>query len=245
MSSLRHRYTVTCMVSGLLAWGTIGHAQEFGYRGEIGPDFWSSLDPAWSACNSGELQSPVNLRPQKTFYTLDLSYGDSTGEIFNNGHTVEVEITSGSNTLVLNGVSYQLSQFHFHGPSENRMNDRGYDMEMHLVHTSTAGTNAVVAVFLKRGASSGALGQIFAELPGIAEEDLHYEIEESFNPENFLPGYRANHRFVGSLTTPPCTEGVQWVVLRKAVTVSDEDMAQFAGQIDFNARYTQRDVPAP
>ena len=233
------------LTAGFCALPALSGGQEWGYRGELGPDFWSSLSPDWAACGSGEVQSPVNIvTPLKTSYQLRVSYGESTGEIFNNGHTVEVEVTSGTNTLVLDGVAYTLSQFHFHSPSENRMNDRGYDMEMHLVHTSATGTNAVLAVFLKRGPSSGALGQIFAELPGIAEQNVHYEIEEAFNPENFLPQYRANHRFVGSLTTPPCTEGVQWVVLRKPVTVSDEDMAQFAAQIDFNARYAQRDVPA-
>jgi carbonic anhydrase len=238
------RFVSAGLAAGLLASSATVAAQEFGYYGENGPDFWSTLNADWAACNSGEIQSPVNLAPQRNWPKLDISYSDSTGEIFNNGHTVEIEITAGANTLVLDGVAYELSQFHFHTGSEHRIGGRGYDMELHLVHTSAAGTNAVIGVFLKRGTSSGALAQIFAELPDIEEEDVHYEVDGSFNPAEFLPQSRAHYRYVGSLTTPPCTEGVQWVVVTQPVTVSDEDIAQFAAQISFNARLTQRNVPA-
>src|SRR5688572_3038899 len=104
------------LAAGLLASSMTVAAQEFGYHGEIGPDFWSTLNPDWAACSSSEIQSPVNLLPQRNCPKLDISYSDSTGEIFNNGHTVEVEITAGANTLVLDGVAYELSQFHFHTP---------------------------------------------------------------------------------------------------------------------------------
>jgi len=238
------RFVSAGLAAGLLASSATVAAQEFGYYGENGPDFWSTLSDDWATCNSGEIQSPVNLAPQRNWPKLDISYSDSTGEIFNNGHTVEIEITAGANTLVLDGIAYELSQFHFHTGSEHRIGGRGYDMELHLVHTSAAGTNAVIGVFLKRGTSSGALAQIFAELPDILEEDVHYEVDGSFNPADFLPQSSAHYRYVGSLTTPPCTEGVQWVVLTQPVTVSDEDIAQFAAQISFNARLTQRNVPA-
>ena len=238
------RFVSAGLAAGLCASSMNGVAQEFGYLGETGPDFWSTLNPDWAACNGGEIQSPVNLLPQRNWPKLGISYSDSTGEIFNNGHTVEVEITAGANILVLDGIVYELLQFHFHGPSEHRVGGRGYDMEMHLVHSNAAGTNAVIGVFLKRGTSSGTLSSIFAELPGIEEEDVHYEVNGSFDPADFLPKSRAHYRYVGSLTTPPCTEGVQWLVLTQPVTVSDEDIAQFAAQISFNARLTQRDVPA-
>ena len=244
MNTLTRNFVSAGLAVGLLASSFGAMAQEFGYHGEIGPDFWSTLNADWATCSSGEIQSPVNLAPQRNWPKLDISYSDSTGEIFNNGHTVEVEITAGANTLVLDGVAYELSQFHFHTPSEHRVGVRGYDMEMHLVHASAAGTNAVIGVFLKRGTSSGALAQIFAELPDIEEENVHYEVDGSFKPAAFLPRSRAHSRYAGSLTTPPCTEGVQWVVMKEVVTVSDEDMAQFAAQISFNARYTQRAVPA-
>jgi carbonic anhydrase len=237
-------FVPAALAAALLAPSMNATGQKFGYLGETGPDSWSALSPDWAVCNSGEFQSPVNLAPQRNFPKLDIMYSESTGEIFNNGHTVETEITSGANTLVLDGVAYELSQFHFHAGSEHRVGGRGYDMEMHLVHTSAAGTNAVIGVFLQRGTGSGALAKIFAALPDILEENVRYEVDGSFNPVDFLPQSHAHNRYVGSLTTPPCTEGVQWLVLTQPVTVSDEDIAQFAAQVSFNARLTQRDVPA-
>jgi carbonic anhydrase len=219
-------------------------AQEFGYLGEIGPSHWSELNPAaWGACNAGDTQSPVNLRNPGQLELLDVAYSESTGKIFNNGHTVEIEVESGINTLVLDGVAYELVQFHFHTPSEHRRGGRGFDMELHLVHKSAAGTNAVIGVFLRRGATSGALAPIFAELPDIVAENVKYEIDGTFNPASFLPRRADHSRYTGSLTTPPCTEGVKWVLMTQPVEVSDEDFAQFAAQINFNARYTQRSVP--
>jgi carbonic anhydrase len=214
-------------------------AQEFGYFGDLGPAHWGELSPDWETCSSGERQSPVNFRP----LALPLGrwplidYGTTTGEIFNNGHTIEVE-TKGNNTLTLNGVVYELVQFHFHIASEHKESDRGFDMEMHLVHKSADGKLAVIGVYLRRGSSSGALAAIFNNLPD--DINVHHPLDAEFNPATFLPSIRTNHRYVGSLTTPPCTEGVQWIVMTQPVRVSDEHMAQFAERIHFNARLVQR-----
>jgi carbonic anhydrase len=229
------------LAAAILATPGAASAQVFGYLGDIGPTFWAELNPAWATCGSGEIQSPVDFRapyPQR-FQRLDVEYESSTGEIFNNGHTIEVE-TEGQNTLTLDGVAYQLTQFHFHTGSEHRVNGRGYDMELHLVHASASGTNAVVGVFLKRGTSSGALGSVFGSLPD--DLNVKHPLDDTFDPETFLPASRTHVRYVGSLTTPPCTEGVQWVVMDEPVTVSDEDIAQFAERIHFNARPVQRSV---
>ena len=217
----------------------------FGYFGNLGPSFWTGLNPAWGTCGSGQIQSPIDLsgrliRARNHDKRLDINYGTSTGEIFNNGHTIEVEV-EGSNVLTLDGVAYTLSQFHFHGPSEHTVEGDGYDMELHLVHTSAAGTNAVVAAFLKRGATSGALTAIFNQLPN--DFNVHHDLNAPFSPASFLPDIVPNARYVGSLTTPPCTEGVQWVVLHTALTVSTEHLAQFHERIHFNARPTQRSLP--
>jgi carbonic anhydrase len=219
-------------------------AQSFGYLGDIGPAHWSDLSPNWATCNFGEMQSPVNLKSSsrhqaKHSRKLSISYGETTGEIFNNGHTIEVE-TEDDNVLMLDGVPYQLTQFHFHTPSEHRIDRRGYDMELHLVHSGSDGSNAVIAVFLKRGSNSGALAPIFAALPDTL--DVHEPLDEPFKPEKFLPKSRDHFRYEGSLTTPPCTEGVRWIVMSQPVSVSDEDMAQFAERIRFNGRYVQRTV---
>ena len=235
------RSAVVLLMAAMLAIPGAASAQVFGYFGDIGPTFWGELSPAWTTCSTGDIQSPVDFRapyPQR-LQRLDTDYGSSSGEIFNNGHTIEVEV-EGENTLTLDGVAYELKQFHFHTASEHRVNGRGYDMELHLVHTSASGTNAVIGVFLKRGTTSGALAPIFEALPD--DLNVKHELEDAFNPRAFLPQSQTHIRYVGSLTTPPCTEGVQWVVMDEPVTASDEDIAQFAQRIHFNARPVQRNV---
>jgi carbonic anhydrase len=220
-------------------------AQEFGYFGELGPAHWATLDPAWAICGSGTIQSPVDFG-RRTLHRsrsrrLSVDYGPTTGEIFNNGHTIEVE-TEGVNVLTLGDVEYELDQFHFHTPSEHRSAGRGFDMEMHLVHKSAAGDTAVVGMFLQRGGSSGALSTVFENLPAVDAELNTKTVLPPFDLRSFLPQSLTNYRYVGSLTTPGCTEGVHWVVLEDIVTVSDEDMAQFARRISFNARFVQRQL---
>jgi carbonic anhydrase len=237
-----NRYAGGVWVAAILAAPIGAAAQSFGYLGAIGPAYWAELSPAWTTCGSGEMQSPVDFvrlpahpaSPKKLTIAYD-AY--TTGEIFNNGHTIEVE-TEGVNRLTLDGVVYELSQFHFHTASEHRVTSRGFDMELHLVHTAADGSNAVVAVFLKRGPDSGALAPILASLPD--DLNTHHPLAAPFDPSAFLPASRTHFRYVGSLTTPPCTEGVEWVVMSEPVTVSDEDMAQFAARISFNARPVQR-----
>ena len=113
-------------------------------------------------------------------------------------------------------------------------------MELHLVHAAADGTLAVIGVFLKRGPTSKALAPILTSLPD--ELNVHEELQQSFNPAAFLPASREHYSYRGSLTTPACTEGVKWIVMTQPITVSDEDMAQLAARIDFNARPVQRSV---
>src|SRR5215475_829088 len=206
------------LVAILLAMPGAAGAQSFGYLGDLGPSHWGALSPDWATCGTGTEQSPVDFRrPPLRSHPPSIAYGSSTGAIFNNGHTIEVEV-EGQNTLTVGGVAYALVQFHFHTPSEHRVKGRGYDMELHLVHKSAAGGLAVLGVFMTRGPSSGALAPIFAEQPN--DLNVHHELEAPFDPATFLPRSRAHFRYAGSLTTPPCTEGVEWVVLAEPVSVS-------------------------
>ena len=245
MRNAKHeRLSVAVLLGSILIAFSVS-ASEFGYYGDIGPDFWRDLDPAWETCENGTQQSPVDLWQQRVYPRLVTRYDDqTTGEIFNNGHTIEVEITEGNNTLTLDGTEYALAQFHFHTASEHRVEGRGYDMELHLVHTSAGGQIAVIGVFLKRGDATGALEPIFTNLPDIGELNVKVALGFDFDPQQFLPSSGKHYRYSGSLTTPPCTEGVKWVVMKEPVTILDEDLAQFAARISFNARYTQRMVPS-
>jgi carbonic anhydrase len=242
--SYRRSGNAALLSFGLALAPAVVHGQTFGYFGDNGPSHWAELDAGWEACGTGGLQSPVDfgklhVANPTTFLTLE--YEATAGEIFHNGHTIEVEVVEGINILKLRGVEYELVQFHFHTASEHTVRNRGYDMEMHLVHRSAAGVNAVLGVFLRRGPSSGALAPIFESLP----DDVHvkHELDELFDPATFLPRRRRNYRYTGSLTTPPCTEGVHWAVLANPVTISDEHLAQFAERIHFNARQVQRELP--
>lgn len=231
-------FTTAATVVGAAA---AAQAQSFAYYGERGPAHWGSLGEAYATCEAGTSQSPVDFgriaRLTTRHLGVTLHYGRTAGTIFNNGHTVEVE-TEGENTLVLDGVDYRLVQFHFHTPSEHRFDGQGADMELHLVHRGDTGGLAVLGVLLVRGDSSRALAPVFEHLP--TEIGVREPFETPFNPRDFLPPSLANYRYAGSLTTPPCTEGVRWVVLADPVTVSDEEMAKFAAGISFNARPIQR-----
>jgi len=227
----------------LLTWAlaTLGaaRAETFGYFGKIGPASWGELSPDWETCNKGETQSPVDFRGFSSRRSFSIAYGSTKGEIFNNGHTIEVE-TKGNNTLTLDGIAYEPVQIHFHTASEHTVKGRGFEMEMHLVHMSAGGSIAVIGVFLQRGSGNGTLAPIFENLPD--DINVHHPLNELFNPATFLPGSRKHYSYVGSLTTPPCTEGVQWIVMAEPVSIRYVDIAQFAERIHFNARPVQRQL---
>jgi carbonic anhydrase len=216
-------------------------ALSFEYAGPLGPRHWGQIAPEWRLCGTGREQSPIDFGPftlaGRRYGTLAASYGASQGDIVNNGHTIQVNV-KGGNVLVLGQARYELAQFHFHTPSEHTFGGRGYDMELHLVHATPQGNLAVVGVFLQRGTSSGALDSIFEHLP--AKVDVREPLRELFDPGAFLPRNKTHYRYAGSLTTPACSEGVQWIVMATPMTVSDEHMAEFAERIPFNARPVQR-----
>ena len=239
------RMLCLALVGGLsvLASPVLEAALTFGYFGSIGPARWGDLSPDWKTCSTGREQSPVDFggatlqSPRYRFTTLVTDYGNTEGEIFNNGHTIEVE-TKGRNTLTLGGVRYDLLQFHFHMPSEHTFQGRGYDMELHLVHKSADGRLAVVGVFLQRAQSSGPLAPIFDRLPNTV--DVHEPIHDLFDPSKFLPRVRTHYRYAGSLTTPPCSEGVSWNMMAEIMPISDDHLAQFVERVHSNARPVQR-----
>lgn len=195
------------------------------YSGETGPSEWSKLKPEYSAC-AGKNQSPINLTGfiEANLQPIKFSYSVGASDMVNNGHTVQINYPSG-NSIVVDNIKFELKQLHFHAPSENQINGKSYPMEVHLVHADTEGNLAVVAVMFKEAATNKALATLWPMLPKEMGEKV--ALPPSFAANTLLPNKRDYYRFNGSLTTPPCSEGVRWLVMKKAVSVSKEQVEAF------------------
>ena len=215
------------------------HTVTWGYDGDIGPAQWGDLSPAFAACKLGVSQSPIDLTSDTEAkpHDLDFRYTSSPLEIINNGHTIQVNYTPG-NMLLSGGRQFALVQFHFHHLSEHTVDGKPADMEMHLVHQDADGNLAVVGVFLTAGRQNEALEYVWQNMP--AQEGEKRLVEGvAINAADLLPTNLGYYSYVGSLTTPPCTEYVHWIVLQMPVEVSAAQLAQFAALYPDNARPTQ------
>jgi carbonic anhydrase len=172
-------------------------------------------------------QSPIDLTGliEAELAPVQFDYKPGGSEVLNNGHTVQVTYAPGSK-ITLDGREFELKQFHFHAPSENHIEGRSYPMEGHLVHADKDGNLAVVAVMFEEGAANAALTTSWAEMPEKAGQKRR--IAEPVSAEGLLPANRDYYRFNGSLTTPPCSEGVRWLVMKDPVTASKEQIERFA-----------------
>ncbi len=195
---------------------------DWGYEAGNAPEKWASLSEKYHAC-SGLNQSPIDIKNTTSakLAPLKFNYAASAKSIVNNGHTVQVDFNEG-NTLTLDGQEFVLKQFHLHSPSENKINGVSYPMEMHLVHANAQGELAVVAVMYQKGQLNQSLAQIWSNLPKQAGQSLVFT--GKLEAASFLPKKLDYYRFNGSLTTPPCTEGVRWIVLKDIQSASE---AQF------------------
>ncbi|WP_407294455.1 carbonic anhydrase [Stutzerimonas zhaodongensis] len=191
------------------------------YSGEAGPENWATLTPEFSACG-GQNQSPVNLEGfvEAELKPLAIDYKAGASEVVNNGHTVQVAYEPGS-TLTLDGKTFQLIQFHFHMPSENHINGQSYPLEGHLVHADENGKLAVVAVMFKEGEQNAVLRNLWNTPPA---KGTNQPVAQQVNIRDMLPADLDYYRFNGSLTTPPCSEGVRWLVLKQPVVASSEQI---------------------
>jgi carbonic anhydrase len=197
------------------------------YEGDTGPEHWGSLSPDFATCAKGVEQSPVDIPATAPLNPADLtfSYQPSAVTIFNNGHTIQVNYDPGS-SLSLNGVKYDLVQFHFHTASEHAIGGQHEPMEIHFVHRNAQGGLAVVGVLLKSGGENATYAPIFQNLPPQASQPASVA-GATVDANQLLPVQRTYWRYNGSLTTPPCTEGVKWLVMNTPVEVSDAQIAAF------------------
>ena len=184
----------------------------WGYEPHNGPALWATLDPAFSACAMGEEQSPIDLSAGRIAdpIAIDFEYQRTRIAVENNGHTIQVNPDPGS-AIVLTGARFDLLQFHFHHASEHTVDGIQLPLEMHLVHRNDGGSLAVVGVLFEAGQANDALAPVWAHLP--TEPAAAHVVPGELDPASLLPATRTTWRYRGSLTTPPCTEGVHWIVL--------------------------------
>ncbi|WP_432509014.1 carbonic anhydrase [Kineococcus auxinigenes] len=212
-------------------------AVEFEYEGELGPANWASLSEDYAECADATQQSPIDLAGASTVPLPDPRFDYVTGdvELKNTVHTVQGVEPPGS-TMTVDGETYALTQFHLHEPAEHTVAGQTYAGELHLVHTDESGAVAVVGVLLQEGAADSALAEYFEQLPADTSEQATLS---GFDTAALLPQDRRTYRYTGSLTTPPCTEGVSWFVVQQPVEVSAEQLADFRSVIEENSRPVQ------
>jgi len=211
------------------------------YTGKSGAARWGDLDPAYADCKLGRRQSPIDIRGvlKARLDPLRFDYRRRDARVFNDGHTIQAspDGSGADSALLLDGRRYHLVQFHFHMPGEERINGVAFPMSLHLVHRDDDGRLAVVAVLLRQGRKNAALRPLFDDLP--ARPGDRRLLLGGFDPAALLPARRVYFTYDGSLTTPPCTEGVRWFILRQPVDVSAAQLRAFKHLYPLNARPVQ------
>ena len=203
------------------------HKAHWGYTGDVSPSHWGDLNEKFTMCKQGQVQTPINIIPtdDKDLTSLNLDYTTSSLNVVNNGHTVQVNIKNGS-SVTLDGEKYELKQFHFHTPSENNINGNSYPLEAHFVHATKDGKLAVIAVMFQEGKSNPILEKIWKKFP--LEENHTVTIDLDNNDiKAIMPSDKDYYKFMGSLTTPPCSESVKWNVYKKVMNISKEQVREF------------------
>jgi carbonic anhydrase len=214
------------------------HKPHWSYEGEGGPKNWGGLQADFRVCDLGMEQSPIDLQGSIRAQTGAVSpaFQETPLAILNNGHTIQVNCAPG-NYSTINGKRYDLVQFHFHHPSEHLLSGKRFDLELHFVHRSAEGNLAVLGVFIQPGAMNTALAPIWAALP--REAGPVQQVGTTIRPGALLPASRSYFRYQGSLTTPPCSEGVLWTVFGSPIEASADQIKQFAQLFANNARPPQ------
>ncbi len=211
------------------------------YQGVGNPEQWGKLKPDFALCEIGKNQTPINLVENEMIeaelLAIEFAYKNSAAIVVNNGHTIQINYPQGS-SIKIEGKTFNLVQFHFHTPSENQINGKSFPLEVHLVHKNDKGELAVIGVMFDVGNAHELLDSIWKKVSSKENEEV--KLDQEINPMNLLPEEKNYFRFNGSLTTPPCSEGVRWFVMKKPLTASLEQIHQFKGWMKHdNARPLQ------
>lgn len=228
--------------------GDTTHTATWSYEGTTDPSHWGDLSSAdgdsYATCGTGTIQSPINLTAanQQDLTNITFSYTNDTDTVINNGHTVQVNASdTATSSITVDGKTYKVLQVHFHSPSEHQVDGSLADAEFHIVHQADDDTLAVVGLLLKKGASTAHAGyakllEQFALTEG--HEGSEVTLTSAINFDDLLPAAtsRASYRYTGSLTTPPCTEGVKWHVMTTQIDVTDAQITALKDYFDGNNR---------
>jgi carbonic anhydrase len=226
-----------------LPWSGIARAENlphWAYEGPEGPAHWGQLAPEFGACSSGQRQSPIDLAGAGLDHAPDLSlaWQPFNAMVENNGHTLQVSPADRTDSaLTLGGKKYAFLQFHFHHPSEHAVGGGRWPLEVHMVHKSDAGDLAVTGILFRPGRENDALGRVLAQAPASKGKAT---IPQAVDMTRFLPSSRATYRYAGSLTTPPCSEIVSWLVFRDPIEAAVGQIESFARIFPMNARPLQQ-----
>ncbi len=226
-----------------LAVSNLAFAEEihWTYEGLGNPTQWGKLKPDFVLCDIGKNQTPINLVENEMIEAklppIEFSYQNAMSNVVNNGHTIQVNYPEGS-SIKIEGKTFNLVQFHFHTPSENQINGKSFPLEAHFVHKNDKEGLAVIGVMFEIGNSNELIDIIWKKVSSKENEEV--KIEQELNLMGLLPEEKSYFRFNGSLTTPPCSEGVRWFVMKKPLAISQAQIYQFKGWMKHdNARPLQ------
>jgi carbonic anhydrase len=238
----RHFLTGLAGLALCPACAAVGAAQDkpqWSYEGAQGPSHWGDLDADSKVCSIGSQQSPVDVGEtiRAQLPQLRMAWAKKADTIVNNGHTIQVNFGEGS-SLTVGNEQFALVQFHFHRPSEHRLGGKSYPMEVHFVHRHASGKLAVVGVLMSAGRANPSFNKVVTTMP--QKEGPAVPADPGIDPNRFLPARRTYFRYEGSLTTPPCSETVDWLLLTQPMPVAEADIDAFAKLYANNARPVQK-----
>lgn len=219
------------LFSGL---GIAAEGVHWSYEGATGPNNWGDLSKEFAVCKTGKVQSPIDIPTKsavKAKAPIKTSYKASAGDIVNNGHTIQVALADGGSASL--GGEYKLLQFHFHTPAEEKVDGKSFPFNAHLVHKSADGKLAVIGVLFNEGKENTALKDVFANMPA---KEGKTPLKTNFDATTILPKSLAYYGYAGSLTTPGCSEGVDFYILKTPVELSSAQLTAFKKIFPLNAR---------
>lgn len=219
-------YSMAIISFSIAVPGYAGGAVQWGYEGEAGPAQWGSLSSEFTTCATGKNQSPINLShfTKGHLARFERGYRSGSAVIEHIGHTIQVNTQPGS-YITLDNTRFELKQFNFHSPSENQIKGKSFPLEAHLVHQDDKGNLAVIAVMFETGRGNRLIAELWDAMPMKKGESR--KLARSVNVRGILPSSSQYYRFNGSLTTPPCTEGVRWLVMKWPMAISERQLNKF------------------